>query len=142
MRQFQVSTPNLIEPAKIVYDDKGVLTSFTVAGTGMNDQQVFIFKKMVPVKVENIEAAFAEHKQITVVEMDFEVTFEMFWLAYDNKVNKKRSLSIWDKMTKSSQVKAWAGVASYKAFLKKKNWRSEADPDTYLRQEYWENEYK
>lgn len=67
----------------------------------------------------------------------------MFWKAYDVKVNKKRCIPIWDKLTKTQQVKAWAGIKKYDSYLKSLKWsRPKADPDTYLRQEYWENEYK
>ena len=90
--------------------------------------------------VNDIEAAFKDTKAM-IVEDEFEVTFDMFWIAYNKKINRKRCEPIWNKLSKPKQVKAYYGVKSYDKYLKVESWRQKADPENYLRNEMWENEY-
>jgi hypothetical protein len=66
----------------------------------------------------------------------------MFWQRYDKKINRKRCEPLWEKLSKPKQVAAWAGIDAYNKFLQANSWRKKADPETYLRNEMWENEWK
>ena len=143
MRKFQITTPNLKEPATVVYDANGILCQWDVSGTGMTAEQVYNFKRLVPVKLDSLEAFCNEHKGVTVIDVEFEVSFDLFWGRYGHKVNRKRCEALWAKMKNAQQVKAYLGIEAYDKMLKNSPYnRAKADPDTYLRQEYWENEWK
>jgi hypothetical protein len=66
----------------------------------------------------------------------------MFWQLYDKKINRKRCEPLWDKLSKNKQVAAWAGINAYNKFLQANSWRKKADPESYLKNEMWENEWK
>ncbi len=89
--------------------------------------------------IEQISKELGEKCVIT--ESDFEITFEDFYNAYNNKVSKKRALAIWIKLNKADQLGAYLGIKPYNKFLTSTGFRQKADPDTYLRNRYWENEY-
>lgn len=44
-------------------------------------------------------------------------------------------------MGKLDKILALQGIKKYDAFLKEQKWRAKADPETYLRNKMWENEY-
>ncbi|MES1223381.1 MAG: hypothetical protein ABUT20_48245, partial [Bacteroidota bacterium] len=123
-----------------IFNEKGILTIIDCTDTNMNDQVMKHFKSAAPVTVDQIETAFTA--PTVVVAADFEVSFEMFWKKYNKKINKSRCMLLWSKMDKTLQVLAYMGIAGYDKYLKKESWRTKADPETYLRNKYWENEYK
>jgi hypothetical protein len=109
---------------------------------GMDAATVYHFKNAIPPTIGHLVGGNAFSKNTTVVEVDFVITFEMFWQRYDKKINRKRCEPLWEKLSKPKQVAAWAGIDAYNKFLQANSWRKKADPETYLRNEMWENEWK
>lgn len=143
MIRFLLTNPTKFTgTAEVMYNENGTLCKIDLTQTNMPPQVVNHFKQIIPAQftVDAFVASFG--KDTTVIEAEFTVTFDMFWLAYNNKVNKKRAEAIWDKLTKTKQVLAWAAIKKYEGFLKKQgDWRNKQDPDTYLRNETFLNEY-
>ncbi len=140
MRKFLITSPHFKGTAEILYREDGILVRIDVGQTEMPGGMVKKFKDTIPVHLNDIEAAFKETKAM-IVEDEFEVTFDMFWIAYNKKINRKRCEPIWNKLSKPKQVKAYYGVKNYDKYLKVESWRQKADPENYLRNEMWENEY-
>lgn len=139
MRRFLITSPALQGTCELIFREDGTLCRIDMP-TKMPAAIVRIFKERAPAHIDEIEPAF-KNTNATVIEADFEVTFEMFWNVYALKINRKRAEVLWNKLSKTKQVQAWAGIAAYDKFLKKNTWRSKADPDTYLRNEMWESEW-
>lgn len=140
MRRFLITSSKFTGTAEIVYNLQGVLIIINTTQTSLAAVSLMHFKHTVPAHVDQVTTAFSSETMI--VEAAFEITFEMFWIAYNHKINKKRCEGLWAKLSTSKKVAAWQGVTGYDAFLKETGWRKKADPETYLRNEYWENEWK
>lgn len=141
MRRFLITSPAFTGHIQADYNEAGSLLLLSFENCAMSLQQIAGMKATMPAQVDGIEQAF-KPTRCTVVETAFEVTFDMFWIRYGKKINRARALQLWDKMNKSEQVTAWASVPFYDKYLKKDSWRPKADPETYLRQRYWENDWK
>ena len=143
MKRFIVTSSSWIGEAEIVYNDNGLLVklSFDNCTIPAHEKVVSGFKAITPVLMGDLQTAFA-HTKATVVEADFEVTFDMFWKAYNHKINKVRTLPLWNKLSKTDQVKAYYGIAAYDKYLKKESWMGKQLPENYIRNKSWENEYK
>ena len=144
MRRFIITSPKFTGQVELIYNTDGLLVGLNYPEVKDDIKLITAFfdRAFRAMHVDMVEA-FIKGTEAMVVEADFEVTFEMFWLAYGHKINRKRCIALWDKLTKVQQVKAWAGIKVYDKYLKAVPWgRAKADPDTYLRQEYWENEWK
>lgn len=141
MRRFIVTSPAFNGQAELVFTEHDLLCKIDMTDTVMPATIINAFKARVPVHIDDIEAAF-KGTHATVVEADFEVSFEMFWKKYSKKINKFRCIKLWEKMEITMKVKAYFGIDAYGKFLKHESWRSKADPETYLRNQYWDNEYK
>lgn len=92
--------------------------------------------------IADLEEAFKSAATLTVVESDFEITFEMFWLKYRKKINRLRAEANWKRLSKTQQVKAYYGIDAYDKFLDRMEWRKKQDPENYLKNKMWESEYE
>ncbi len=140
MKRILITSPHFTGEAELLFREDGVLCKIDMSGCNMRKATAFSFKNVVPGHIDELQQAFTD-KQVTVREAEYEVSFEMFWIAYAKKINKARAQPVWDKLSKSQQVSAWAGIKQYDKFLKKENWRKKADPENYLRSAMWENEW-
>jgi len=123
----------------MVYNGKGTLSQLDMNSADMDAELTSVFMRIVPIVESGLATAFK--KDTTIVQEDFKVSFDDFWNAYNHKINKKRCIPLWDRMTKNQQVKAFYSIRDYDKFLKN-NKRMKCDPENYLRNEMWENEYK
>src|SRR5687767_4398903 len=109
MRRFLVTSPSFSGEAEIVYNTNETLIWIDMSKTNMGANIVTAFKAKVPANVHLLAAAFAD-TMATIVEADYEVSFEMFWQKYDKKINRKRCEPVWNKLIKTEQVRAYNGI--------------------------------
>ena len=64
--------------------------------------------------------------------------FDEFWNLYDKKSAKPKCESLWQKMSKDKKEQAIAYIEKYKQSQTDKRYRK--NPDTYLRNESWNDE--
>ena len=64
-------------------------------------------------------------------------SFELFWLGYDKKVDKKQALAVWNKLSNEDRILAVEGMGNHKNGRERKYWK---DPVRYLRDRRWEDE--
>ena len=142
MRKFILTSKNFSGNAELHYNNNDLLCRIDTSDTNMEAVQVHAFKIAVPLTTQHLENGVGIPAHVTVVEAEYEITFEMFWNAYNKKINKKRAEPLWKKLDKTEQIKALHGVKSYDKFLHKESWRTKADPENYLKNEMWNNEWK
>lgn len=142
MRRFLITSQKFTGTAELLYNDQEVLNRIDCTQTDMSADTVAAFKRAVPVLINALLKEPWCGADTTIIEADFEVSFLMFWKRYDKKINKKRAQLAWNKLSKSEQVKAFYGIDAYTKFLKIENWRPKQDPENYLKNLMWENEYK
>lgn len=144
MRRLILTSPVITGQVEIIYNDNELIEVIDFSKTAPTAAGV---RKGLLERLARFPQ-FADAEQIVtgtqgiLVEADLEVTFDMFWKKYDKKINKARAIKLWDKLSKTDQVKAYYGIDAYDKYLQKESWRSKADPENYLRNRYWENEYK
>lgn len=140
MRAFLITSPKFTGTAELVYNDAGVLVRIDTSGTDMNCSVMHKFKGAVATHIDNLRQSFTPGT--TVIETGFEVTFEMFWNKYGYKVERKRTLALWNKMSQAQQVSAYFSIEAYERFLKRKGGKMEKKfPDSYLRSEAYETDW-
>lgn len=140
MKRFLITSPKFSGQAEIFYNSDGVLCRIDCTDTNMTAIMVHHFKNAVSAHLMELSQKFSS--DTVIVEAEYEVSFDMFWKKYNKKVNKSRCILLWSKLNKSMQVQAFFGIDAYNKFLKKEGeWRKPVDPENYLRNKYWENEY-
>lgn len=143
MRKFLIESPRFEGNAEILYNDQGTLMLIDLTNCVIDVDVVHHFKQSVPAEIKRVLDGTGFGPTTTVVEGAFEVTFEMFWKAYNKKINKIRAEKVWNSLSKVDQVRAYYGIKAYDKHLATvEKYRAKADPETYLRNRYWENEWK
>jgi hypothetical protein len=115
----------------------GLMISYSTANATLSEtQQVWLLKNLPR---ELAEAQTLLEKNPNILFKPEDVTFEMFWQAYDDKINssRKRTLKAWEKMTKDDQVKAFRFMKTYFRNIPQGTRKKYAE--TYLNAELWNN---
>jgi hypothetical protein len=91
-----------------------------------------------------IKSTFAlmkrKNKDLELIEVRTQVSFEEFWDRYGFKVGKKeRVKKKWEAMDKEEQVKAYEYIRKYKMFLAERPHIQQKYPETYLNTAEWNN---
>ena len=121
------------------YDSEGTLIGYTHRMQWDQKQTVY-FLQRVPLVWGGVKHATATFNgALTFVEQVREVTFQMFWLKYDDMVmsSKKRTLAKWNKMSQGDQIKAYNYITKYFNSLPTGVRKKYAE--TYLNAELWNN---
>ncbi|MFN4249079.1 MAG: hypothetical protein ACK4EY_15230 [Flavipsychrobacter sp.] len=144
MLKLIATSPKYQGEVNILYDGNNRLVMLDMQGAVLSDNQCGYIKQRTPVIYE--EATFLQNfsdANISFIEGSYEVSFEMFWKRYDHKINKKRCLPVWDALSQAEQVQAYVGAQVYQNYLSSLTWdRKKADPERFLRDKMWNNEWK
>jgi hypothetical protein len=140
MKRYLIQSPRYTGSVEVIYNN-GILQVLDISNTNMaRPSMIEAFIKKV--SVEECYLANGWVDNVTIIPADVEITFKMFWDKYNNKVNKLRATKIWERMPLAEQVAAYCNIQKYFTYLKKNDWRGQQDPDTYLRNKTYLNEYK
>ena len=137
MRQFNVTTPTSTNGVIYTYTDAGLFAGIQVNET----MELAVLKNLIVAIKPTIEEFFLWAKafrKIEVVELQQQITFEMFWDRYDDKArsSKKKSLHLWNRLTEPDRIKAYYHYPTYNKL------RANAEKkycETYLNAELWNN---
>ena len=141
MNKYIITSPHFSGQVEATYiESELVLLDFrqsNIKGSFKN-----AFKSKLAVNEDGIGGCF-DAKSVEIIKSEVEVSFEMFWDKYKKKVNQKRCIPLWNKLSKTDKVKAYLGIDKYFKWLGRPDnqWRSKLDPETYLRDRRWEDEY-
>lgn len=140
MRKFNVTSPAWQGNAELIFNTDGQLIKIDLSQTVMAADITRAFKHKAPVFVQDLQAAFTG-TQATVVETDFEATFEMFWHDYPNKRNRHLAEDHWRKMGKTEQVEAYMSVGLYRKYCDKNSWYNPQIGHTWLKKREFLNDW-
>lgn len=143
MKRFIATSPGFPGEVHLVYHNDGRLVLLDMLKAELTPEQIQYLMNRTPATYnpEAFKAAFGTAK-LEFIQEDYKVSFEGFWDRYDQKVNKIRAQKLWDRLSGVQQIKAYFGLTAYFRHLQANPWKSKADPETYLRNKYWENEWK
>ena len=139
MRIFHITSTKFNGYAELKFGEsdnfKGV--DFTESNISM-EQQKWILQKL-PADVHALGMYDKYKDAITVTEVTQDITFDMFWNQYDDKLSssKKKTKARWDKMPASEQTKAFRHIGKYFASIPAGTRKKYAE--TYLNAELWNN---
>lgn len=141
MRQFKIYNPAYKGEIEVLYDGVKLLRFDCSNAIDIAPETIASFKKALPARLHDFLNSPWSSNATKIVEADYEASFADFWAAYNKKINKIRAEKIYTGMGKLDKILALQGIKKYDAFLKEQKWRAKADPETYLRNKMWENEY-
>jgi len=116
-----------------------LLTKYDTDNAELSDEQMLYFAKHLPRELAEIQAFLQRSETAKFTEIKQEITFEMFWKKYDDKVNssKKKTLIKWNKLSVNEQLKAYNYIQKYFHSIPFGTRKKYAE--TYLNAELWNN---
>lgn len=134
-----ILTSNAFEgQVEFEYDDlTGLMKAYSAEHAMLTEkQQVWLLKNLPR---ELAEAQSLLEKNPNIIFKPEDVTFDMFWQAYDDKINssRKRTQKAWDRMAKAEQVRAFQYIKTY--FRNVPSGTRKKYAETYLNAELWNN---
>jgi len=121
------------------FNDAGILQKFDTSAAQLSEQQQLWVLNKMPKHLAHVKKILGDSTTATLTELKQDVTFEMFWNRYNEKVrsSKKKAERIWNRLTKTNQVKAFRGIQTYERNIPGGVLKKYAE--TYLGAELWNN---
>lgn len=145
MKKFKVTGNKFNGEAIVAFDNDNRLVLVDVSNTDMTEGNVSWCLNNFPRNFESFKMFILNLNKnkvlLHVVEEDVTITFDEFWEAYKKKINRKRCVPLWNKLSEQKKFAAFRGIQKYEQYLKKESWRGKLDPENYLRDEIWESEF-
>lgn len=140
-RKFLVTTD--LSPDGIIfsYTGDGLINGIEIMQKDMQEQTRQNILNQTHVILDNFLAwaDFVTKKgKAVVIELNMQITFQMMWDKYDDKLrsSKKRSEKTWNKLSEANRVKAFFYIPTYN---KNRGAAEKKYLETYLNAELWNN---
>lgn len=140
MNKYIITSPHFAGQVEVTYME-GELSVLDFRQSSIKGSHKKSFKDKIATNEEGLGGCF-EKSSVEILKGEVEITIEMFWDKYKKKVNIKRCRPLWDRLSPTQKVKAFIGIDKYFRHLAKTNsLQYKIDPENYLRDERWEDEY-
>jgi len=138
MKIFHITSTRLEGYIELKFDDSDKFKGIDFIESNISEDAQKWFLQNIPANVPAL-GLYKKYDTITITEMMQDVTFDMFWKRYDDKLNssKKKTLTKWNKMPEPEQVKAYRFIGKYFASIPEGTRKKYAE--TYLNAELWNN---
>ncbi len=138
-RTFSLTSQQFTGEVILQFDEDGYLVMYNSSGAQLNQAQMKWLIGEMPKTVDEIERILGTSKTAKLTEFTEEVTFQMFWDRYDDKMrsSKKRAIAKWNKMSKTDQIKSYRFISRYEGNILPGT--AKKFVETYLNAELWNN---
>lgn len=137
MRRFVLTSDAFTGEVEFIFNDSGLLESFTTAAAQLSErQQVFILKEL-PRELSEIKKVISNSVSAKLTEVNNDITFDQFWKRYDPPAlskKKKKALPRWNRMSQSERNKAYYFIPKYESRMRGEG---KMYAETYLNSEIW-----
>lgn len=128
MKTYELHSGSFGGLVRITFNAFGILANYEVVNQELN--QVSSAETRIPITEQKFRELAAQYG-FTYMEVDLNITFEMFYDRYAYKVDKQPALKKWNKLSKEHQSAAYKYIPIYDAQIKRDNVRRKY-PSTYL----------
>lgn len=146
MRKFRITSEKFKGEIFLSYNADGVVNIIDTSDTSFAAKRMKGLLATLPVTlgddIKQTLGAFAKEKALNIVEIPPDVSFDRFWNTYGKKINRKRAEGLYKKLGDADRFLAITKVKDYDRYLAWQQWRSKADPDTYIRNRMFETDFK
>lgn len=139
MSIFHLTSESFDGFVEFEFDKNGFLARYDTNNATMGAEHMSYLLNRFPRHIDQAKQLISGSKTATLKEVVIEVTFEMFWNKYNDKVNssRKRSLQKWNRMNKADRIKAYQYLNKYFTSIPYGTRKKYAE--TYLNAELWNN---
>lgn len=104
MRHFILTSTSFTGSTEYKYCEAGYLIWFRYDAIMTKEQREWLLSHM-PLTIRGFEDVVGKSKTLKVEEVQVDLSFEAFWEAYSHKINKKRCVPIYNKLSTDKRMK-------------------------------------
>ena len=136
MKTFHLTSLSFEGYVEFEFNNYGLLDRYEIHANLSEKQQIYILKHLPR---EILELDKFKSDTATVTEINLDVTFDMFWNRYDEKIrsSKKKAMVKWNKMSQAERLRAFRFIIKYESNILPGTYKKYAE--TYLNAELWAN---
>lgn len=138
MQKYVLTHEKMPGEVELCFDERGYFCAMEIRGE-LKPETINWVIGSLPLTPAALELHVSKGFKVTALKE--EITFELFWDRYKKKINLKRCQSIWNRMSAINRQRAVQGIAPYFRYLDTVKFQGKADPENYLKKEYWNNEW-
>lgn len=123
----------------LIFNELGLLTGYDSSHAELTEDQQKWFLQKLPRELSEVERVLAGSPTAKLTEIAEEITFEIFWNRYNEKIrsSRKKAMLKWNRMSQADRTKAFHFVAKYEMNIP--NGVAKKYAETYLNSELWNN---
>lgn len=129
MKIYQLPSTIFQCDVRITYNDHGTLINFEVMNPDAKPENATETSRLYV--TENGFKEAVKHFGLKVIEVQREITFDMFWKRYNYPLDKQPAQKAWMKLSKDSQIRAYDYIPMYES-QRKSTGSNKKYPATYL----------
>ena len=127
------------------YDLNGSIIAFKVIRGSFTTQQAkWLFSERFPAFESLMKSVWMNEtdykKKFKIEAGEIDLSFETFYNVYNHKIKKVKAKAAWDQLNKADKLEALKGIKAYNGYLKRKG-VAKANPQAYINQRYWEDDF-
>ncbi len=124
---------------EVVYNDLSLMLSLDTSRAQLSESQQIWFLRNMPRELAELQKLVEKHPRLKLTEIKVDVTFDMFWERYNEKIrsSKKKAEKAWSRLSKTDRTKAFRHIQTYEMHLHAGTQKKYAE--TYLNSELWNN---
>lgn len=136
MKIYHLTSVKFTGYIEFQFNDNELLEKYQIYADLAENQQVYLLKN---IPRETLELDKLKSEFVTITEINQDVTFDMFWTRYDEKIrsSKKKTIARWNKMSPGEQIRAYRFISKYESNILPGTAKKYAE--TYLNTELWAN---
>ena len=137
--KYSLSSTQFQGEVILEFDQEGFLVRFDSYGAQLSTRQKSWLARELPRHLDDLKQVLGNSSTATLTELKQDITFEMFWDRYDEKIrsSRKKALTRWNNMSKTDKMKAYRSISRYEMNLLPGTAKKYAE--TYLNAELWNN---
>ncbi len=125
------------------YDKEGFLIGFQNCAYKMpEDQRAAVNASLKNALSQEKFLAWCKAESRTFIKLDEDLSFERFWLYFDNARNKIQAERLWKGKDSYDKRYVFINYFSYQWYCKQTPWYNQQYPDTYLRGHFRDEWFK
>ncbi|QTE37206.1 hypothetical protein J3L18_29565 [Mucilaginibacter gossypii] len=122
------------------YNNAGLLVFYSVLDAELSERELVTLLQKLP-REEGDISKLNERQYFKVLNLSEDLSWEAFIEEYGKKIHPHRCIPYWNKLSDYKKLKHKKGIAPYLAYLKRNPGVAQANPEGFLKREYYRTDW-
>lgn len=142
MKRYILKSLTTGNEVDVTYNGSGHLVAVSLTGEFDHQQHIKAWNN-IPLFEGDMHRMTAQHKGLSVQEVPTDLSFGVFWKAYNYKTGKAECERIWNKLTDGDKLAILLAIPKYDKWLAHKRGIDKKYPSTFInpKNRHWDDDF-